>query len=108
MTMIDLKNTKDDQREKLETADEMEAPDYPWGLQITLNKETLDKLGMSITDFGIGDEIDARVMFKVQDLSKHQGEKYDSESVGLVITQAEFPKPAQDDKARADKIFGED
>lgn len=104
MALVDLKNTGDAARTDMEAADK--TPEYPWGLNVTLNKETLDKLGKSITDFAIGSEHTVAVVMKVQDLSKNVSENYDSESVGLVITQMDLGE-VKSDAARASKIFGE-
>jgi len=63
-------------------------PKYPWGLQIDLNEESLGKLGMSIEDVTVGDEVDVTAVAMVESLrmSQHQdGSK--CENITLQITK---------------------
>ncbi len=89
--MADLKSMKMGKKEAKkmygESIPSAEA-EYPWGLQIELDEESLGKLGMSIEDVTVGDEVDVTAVAMVESLrmSQHQdGSK--CENITLQITK---------------------
>lgn len=70
-----------------------EYEDYPYGTRITFEKESLKKLGKSVTDFEIGDTVVVTGKAKVIELSQQQGNR-DSERVQLQITDVELDLPS--------------
>jgi hypothetical protein len=74
---------------------------YPWGLQITLEKESLKKLGLSADSFDIDAPVFITAKTEVTSISKNEAIDGESrESVGLQIVamdvSRETPKTAKD------------
>ena len=89
MALTDMKYTK---AEKADEAKEMPSPmgsnmpDYPWGLCIDLDDESLKKLG--ITDLPeVGDEYQLTAIAKVTRISSSADEKEQENRLTLQITQ---------------------
>lgn len=102
MALVDLKRDKKDERpvEPME-----DSPDYPWGLNLNLDQDTLDKLDLDPTDFEVGEELPLVGVVKVTSISKHDSEVGGpGSSVGLVVTKLER---AASDENRAEALFGD-
>jgi hypothetical protein len=61
-------------------------PDYPYGLQIDLQQETLERLKMDVADYKVGDVIYFDVLAEVRSLSSNQSETGKSSNMSLQIT----------------------
>jgi hypothetical protein len=61
-------------------------PRYPYGLEIRLEKEALDKLGINVDNMSIGSKCNIEAKAKVVNLSKNASEGRDSASASLQIT----------------------
>lgn len=58
MDLIDVKRTKADKdAEAKRWEDSEQRDDYPWGLSISINEETCEKLGLSDKDFDAGEPV---------------------------------------------------
>ena len=85
--LVDMKYTA---AEKKEESKEMSAPvgsnmpDYPWGLCLDLNDESLKKLGISTLP-EVGDEYHLIGVAKVTRLSSSASETYSEDSMSLQI-----------------------
>jgi len=91
---INLKVKRDDggriAQPAVETTTKDNEPRYDYGTRITFGKETLEKLGLDISKFNVGDKLDASIkleVFTVRD-SKDQG--YDEQSLELQITDIDM------------------
>lgn len=73
--LVDLALSPEEQEDAgmvaLSPGDKGDGPRYPWGMSITLNKATLDKLGLGM-DIDIGDFVDARVFGTVTSISMNK------------------------------------
>ena len=71
MGLTDMKLTKEEGKEEYPTmvSEKSTGPQYPWGLDIDLDNNALEKLGISIEDFSVGDEIEIRAVGKIKRLS---------------------------------------
>ena len=98
MPLIDLRRPAPEETVALDESD------YPWGLELTLDQETLEKLGLSISDFEVGAEWPASVVFKVTGLSMNDSEHGKRESLSLVLAKVDRPSSESE---RADRLFGE-
>ena len=90
---------------KSDSADEFgEGREYPYYLEITLDDESLGKLGKSIGDYAIGDEQEMTVITKVVRVSGGDG----NDSVSLQITDIDCneSKPEKDDGDIAERMYG--
>jgi hypothetical protein len=104
MKLIDLARTPAEKKAERARFDapmaSPDAPDYPWGLTVTLDGATLDKLG--IKDLPeVGAEVEMMVMAKVVGANIDVNEKAERREVRLQITQMAIE--AEDDGEDAKK-----
>lgn len=102
MPMIDLKLSKRERKDITEPS--MDAPEYPWGLNLTLDEEVLEKLGLDVGDFKVGEELPLVGVVKVTSISQHQSDGSASTSVGLTLVKVETGKS---DDEKASTLFGD-
>lgn len=84
------------------------APDspYPYGLQIALNDDDMQKLGMSeCPDVGYVMQMTALVTVTRCSSSQEQGGDAEN-SMSLQITDMQLDAPMMDNAARAEKLYG--
>lgn len=89
--LIDMKYSQkekvEESKENVPSADSM--PDYPYGLTINLEKEQLDKLGL--TEYEVGDELNISAVGKITMVRSSERENDPEEaSVTIQITQLEL------------------
>lgn len=84
-----------------------EGEEYPWGLRITLDDETLDKLGLGMLP-KVGGEVTFTAKAVVTSVSQHEcddGDGPDTEqTVCLQITDMQMGAAPR--KSAADKLYG--
>ncbi len=104
MAMINMKQKAE--REEMPGEVEMDEPKYPYGLCINLDKEQLDKLGItSLPQVGAQMTIMAKAYVKSTSAYETQGGK--DMSIGLQITDMEIgASKTQSDQATM--LYGED
>jgi len=88
MKLQSMKRTKKEKKEYEETmaVDSMEGEDYPYGLRIRLEKESLESLGLDVDDFSIGGKVDLVCEAEVVSLSESVNENNSHADVSLQIT----------------------
>ena len=99
--LTDLKRTKEEKK-PMEAAICCESQDeYPYGLCIDLNTDSLDKLGISIDKFSVKDIVTVIAECEIKSISQssHVSGK-DNKSLGLQITKMKI----QEDK-KANKEY---
>lgn len=69
--MVDMRRTPAEKTEATATADA--APDYPWGLSISLGKDELEKLGLT-DEVEVGDMLHVHALGKVTSVSTSSDE----------------------------------
>lgn len=62
-----------------------EAPRYPWGLTLTLDEKTLEKLKVDHSDWSVGDIFHLHAIARVTSVSEHENQNGNSCNVGLQI-----------------------
>lgn len=67
-------------------------PDYPYGLRIDLNKESLSALGLSVGQFKIGETVCLKCKADVISVRAVKSRDDESENVELQITDLGFEK----------------
>lgn len=108
--LIDLAYTKAEMKEEEEERGKCCGPNgqpakYPWGLCLHIEKDTMDKLGITKLP-GVGDEYHMTVIAKVTQVSQSAREEYDdTASVALQITMAVIDgyETAKEEKAEVKK-----
>lgn len=101
--LTSMKLSRDEAEDTVLSVDE--APRFPWGLSITLDEESLSKLGIDLSNFEIGQTIEIVAVAKVESKSEHEHQDDDAhQSVGLQITELDIPGLTRGDSA-AELIF---
>lgn len=72
--------------EPMKEPSEYKEPEYPYGLRISLNKDSLAKLKLSTKDFKIKDKVMIMAEAEVCEIRASASEYNDSENVELKIT----------------------
>ena len=88
MKLTSMKRSKKNKTEN-STIDEpvcSEAEDYPYGLEIRLEKAELAKLGIDIDDFSIGGSVDIECQAEVTNLSESANKNNAHSSASFQIT----------------------
>ena len=82
-------------------------PQYPWGLGVTLENESLKKMDIKLSDYKVGDVVELYAQCKITRLSENmrEGEKNPNRSMELQIT--DMCLEATDEEAEKQKT-GED
>lgn len=88
MDLHDMKRTKEEKKENQTAEVPVSSPDveeYPYGLSINLEKESLDKLGLDVDDFSIDSKVDIVCFAKVDSLHENASKHSSNSSVNLQI-----------------------
>lgn len=91
------KNTLRGMKEATEVA--MDQPAYPWGLEVSLNKDSIDKLGIDVENISAGDDVFFFAKAKVSRVSFNEnidsmtGKKQADGDVSLQIEKMHWGKP---------------
>ncbi|MBU4317096.1 MAG: hypothetical protein KKF30_07460 [Proteobacteria bacterium] len=89
MALIDMKLTKSEKKKRLIDypisirEKKSKGPEYPWGLDVNLEKEQIDKLGLDLRKLKVGDEIPVDAVLKIRSLSESEGESGKSQNLSL-------------------------
>lgn len=85
-----------------------DAPRYPWGLQVRLEDDELEKLGITALP-NVGDEQLLVATVKVTSVSERDDESGTTRSVGLQITDMHLETESPDAKRKATMkaLYGE-
>jgi len=69
-------------------------PAYPWGLSINLEKESLDKLGIDLSDYAVGDKISLVADCYVKSLRQSESYEgnYQEKSMEIQLTDMAVEK----------------
>jgi hypothetical protein len=100
--LVDVAYTDEEKAEKFPGMAEDSAPDYPWGLCLTLDECTLEKLGLEEENPEIGDMIDLRAFGKVTGIRKdmRDGEAHTCLEIQishLAVEDEDDEEPGEDD-----------
>ena len=108
--MVDLAYTDSELSERSPKVSDMptdyKGPKYPWGLNLSLESDSLKKLGKSVSDFKVGTRVPITIMAEVSNVSMSEnsdGSKH--ECVGLLCADLEFPSAKQSDSEAAEKLY---
>jgi hypothetical protein len=107
MKMADMKRSKADKKaDSVVSAvptGEYEGPDYPYGLCINLEKDSLEKLGLSKLP-EVGEEMIIQAQVKVTRVSASADQKNEHKGVELQIVKMGIS--GGEEKSAAEKIYG--
>lgn len=79
MKLTSLKLSKAES--KKESACTLDRPRYPYGSQLRLDKEALQKLGLKVSDFTVGAECEVEAIGTVTSIRSSEGDGYESSEV---------------------------
>lgn len=83
---------------------EVSSSPYPWGLSLTLENETINKLGLNFDALEVGKEVLVMGYAKVENKREHDDGKTKNQSISLQITHMEKPVPKDRMKAGANLL----
>ena len=88
MTLISMKRAKRNKTENsaIDAPVAIEEDDYPYGLEIRLEKAELTKLGLDIDDFSIGGTVDITCQAEITQLSESANKNSSHTSASFQIT----------------------
>jgi len=91
MAMIDLKKTKPEMKdEKKEYGiGSAQVDEYPWGLLLTLNKDSLEKLGIDVSKVDIAQKVTLNCEASITAVSQSASKTNTDRSVTLQIQKME-------------------
>lgn len=94
MKLTDLKLSKEKvkKRHKNMVSDAPPGDSYPWGLNITLNKDSLSKLGLDLKKFQIGKKVMIMAECAITEIRQSKDMYDESEALGLQIQKLSFKK----------------
>lgn len=98
--MANMRRTKQQMKRSRSDAAISSKPDpYPWGLQLSLEKDSLKKLKISAKDQEIGAKVGISGKGEITHISTSAGQEGESESISIQITDLELSKPAASAKS---------
>ncbi|HHU2814409.1 hypothetical protein N3K64_04825 [Escherichia coli] len=103
MELVNLKNGTDTYQD--ESGETKTRDDYPWGLRLNLDNDTLKKLGVSMPAVGTEIMITARAVVKATSTREDGNEKYQNADVQITDMSMD-PAQAEQQKSAADTLYG--
>lgn len=70
--LVDMKLSKRDKKESMESKITEDRPSYPWGLRLNLDDDSLKKLGISLPDVGESMRVTATATVVSVSENKHE------------------------------------
>lgn len=105
MPMVNLKSEPKQRDNSTMVAPTYEEPAYPWGLRISLNDESLKKLGVAELP-AVGETLQVTCMVEVVGVSQHQEKDGDAcRSVELQITDMDLGQMSPQ-KSMEQRMYG--
>jgi hypothetical protein len=109
MTLKNLAYSAEEIKERspklAETPPEYGGPKYPWGLSLHLDEGSMEKLGLDIAKFKIGQKVPLSVIATVTSLSMNETEHGKYQCMDLMCGQLEVKAAKSNDEA-ADELYG--
>lgn len=99
-----MKNEKKDEKESTIACSNYEEPDYPYGLNISLQKEQLEKLDIKELP-KVGSKMMMTIAVEVSSISSRQHKDEDHKCMDLQITDIEIGKEKE---SKAKILYGEE
>ena len=98
MKLTDMQYTKAETKKRNSSMKEMAVedyqPEYPWGLEITLNDKCLKKLDIDVKDCNVKDKVKVVAECSVKDLRSHASARNSSDDrMELQIEKLGIEKP---------------
>ncbi len=69
---VDMKRTKADIKKESRPTPIGEGDKYPYGLEVRLNKDSLNKLGIDVSKYKVGEKIQIIAQANIEDLRKSE------------------------------------
>jgi len=109
MQLVNMKRTKSEKEEAKETccapsSSSIEA--YPYGLEIRLEKESLDKLDLDVDNIAIGRRLTIEATAKITNLNKSISEENNNSSISLQITDMAISVKGNDNPKTLKEALG--
>ena len=100
MALKSMKREKKSKEETKKSEIEYKEPDYPWGLEVNLEDDSLKTLGLGAEDFKIGENKDIVAKVRVDNISSNKRRNgKNSDSVRMQITDLDLGGSAKPEKS---------
>lgn len=112
VTLKSMKLSRKEARADSTEAMEMREPQYPWGLQYSINEEVLEKLGDSIDDYEVGEEYYLYAKCKVVGKSEREYENspksmcVDLQITDLLIEDTDGDEEEEKPRTAGERLYG--
>lgn len=104
MALVNMKMSPEEAKEECGMPEPADAPEYPWGLTLSLNDESMTQLGMTTLP-AVGSKVRITAMATVTSTSADTTQGGETEKrTGLQITDMELASDAG--KSAADTLYG--
>jgi hypothetical protein len=101
--MVSMKKTKKEKAEMISEA-KLDAPEYPYGLRISLDSDSMEKLGFS-NPLAVGKKLKVEAMVEVVSSSKYDSQSGTNVSMELQITEMELE---QEKESSAKRLYSKE
>ena len=85
MKLTDLKLTKKERKDTAEVPSSTGTSSYPWGLEVRLETESINKLGLDIQSFKIGEKVRIEADTEVIEISNNMSEDGNRKTIRMQI-----------------------
>lgn len=92
MALVDMKRTKKPKKDSQVTMG-MDESKYPWGLSITLEMESLEKLNIDVNQLKVGQVLNLMADAEITSISVSEDMNKERKSLGLQITRMDLNAP---------------
>lgn len=96
MKLIDMQRSKKEIKKQNTGLAEPNTPDYPWGLEISLETESIEKLGINLDTMRVGKEYSIMAVCEVTSISESASKDNSSKNMRLQIKKMAFEKGKSD------------
>ena len=103
MSMVSMKMSPKEVKAMEPTISETK-PEYPYGLRISLNKESMEKLGMSLP--GIGDKVSIQAVGEIVAFSQYESDGHKNKSCDIQIEELQIGSK-KEEKDASKSLYGE-
>lgn len=83
-----------------------QGPKYPWGLELRIENGSLEKLGLDISKFKVGQEVPIDMVGRVTGLSINERENGERQACLTIVAAKMDIATKKNEKEQADTLYG--
>lgn len=105
-SLVSMARTTEEKKKNEVDFSEMPTPDYPWGLELSLDDGSMTKLNLTGDSYTPGDKLTLAAIASVTRVESNQEEGETRHRMSLQIQELGLEPTSTNDKDRASKLFG--